>query len=1670
MKKLITLSLVFLNFQILLNAQMVVGRDSLYGNEWIDYAKTYYRLPISSDGIYRLTSAALQSAGIPLSTVAGNQFQMIRLGQEIPIFTTTNGLFGANDFIEFNGRMNRGEIDQFMYPRGKSDMLNPEVSVINDTIFYYLTWSNTPSTKRIATQASNIANAPAKESFFWYNETLLGNEKAIHFDIGQGVQLPEFNMGEGFAFDFSRDRTVTLKPSFIVAGQNATLRLRWVGDRESHQTMVRLNGTQLFEDRSIYNPTLGYTIRDTTINLTANQVTPTMNIQMQGLNDQADYNALAWVTVRYARQFRVENGVRYFEFEMPATATPQYIEFENFNYDGADPFLFDATHNWRMITDLNTANGVTRFLLPPSATTRKLILYSRSAVKTPALRRANFVDLRKDGGDYIFISHQRFLNDGSGRNVVQEYADYRKSPEGGSYKPILVDIEQLYDQFAYGIANHPLSIRNFAFYIKKHWSNPRHILLIGKSREYHVARSGAYFFKDIVVPTMGYPGCDMMFVMTEHNHVPIMSVGRLPTRTPEEVRLYLQKVKDFEAELKNAPQTIAHRDWTKQIMHLSSGGQEGPAIKDYMLNFERIAENSKMGANVTTFYKTNLDPVQTALNDRIFALFKSGVVLTTFYGHSAATSLDFDINNPDVLTNKTKYPLFLALGCSAANCHQGETNNVGEIMILYKDKGLSVFTGTTGTSFLNALNQYASEFYRKFSNTHYGQTLGDITKATFAAFDSAAYAQTSLRSVLQEYQIIGDPAMRFSVAPSADYTPDATTVKIEPAIISAQVDSFSVSFEIVNLGTIDNDSINILIRQQLPNGKMVDILKRRIPTPQYREKFSWFVPMPKEGTAGQNRLHISVDADNEIVELPAAAEMNNDLLLSTGEKGVPFLVLDNNVKPTYPTEFAIVGKKPITLKASTADPLAKEQNYIIELDTTALFNSPLRQRQTIKQKGGVLKWQPTTDWKNNTVYYWRTSVDSVGRNGYAWETSSFLYLEGVSDGWNQSHYFQYTKNQFETAILNSSSRKIDFINDEVSVDVRYLPEDPYTTRPRFFINNNQWGINPGFPQSGVRIVVFDSVATNRWTRNTHLTNYGLPGTGAHVFRLDDASELTGRKGLIDFINQIPTNNYFFLFTILQDPNANIQADKWGADSVSFGTNLYRVLEQQGAKIVRNLNTPNGLRHYAAAFKKDKGLLAEKIGGFEEGAPISFNMTHRWYKGTETSRIIGPAKEWQNLEVNFNEENTMPPSDSLFFRVIGINSSTQAETVLLPSVKATNTSLRDIDAKKYPFLKLQFFIYDSLRRTAPQLNHWRVYYKGYPDLAVNPNLVYSFSNDTLQQGENLSLNVAIENISDIDADSVLVKWSIRDEANKEVNSLTKYAPLSKNGNFTSSFNKATKDLKGKHQLLLEVNPDLAQPELHTFNNFLQTKFSVETDKRNPLLNVTFDGIKIMNNDIVSPKPYIIVELRDENKYLALADTGLFKLFIQPPSPAARRPIYFNDPAVKFNPATSTANGQNKASIEYRPIFKTDGTYQLIVSGRDVAGNTSGDMDYSVAFQIITKSAISNVLNYPNPFSTKTQFVYTLTGETPPSYFKIQIMSVSGKVVREITQDEIGALRIGTHRTEYSWDGTDEYGNKLANGVYLYRIIAKGTDGKAFENYDNGTADYFKKGIGKLVIMR
>lgn len=80
-----------------------------------------------------------------------------------------------------------------------------------------------------------------------------------------------------------------------------------------------------------------------------------------------------------------------------------------------------------------------------------------------------------------------------------------------------------------------------------------------------------------------------------------------------------------------------------------------------------------------------------------------------------------------------------------------------------------------------------------------------------------------------------------------------------------------------------------------------------------------------------------------------------------------------------------------------------------------------------------------------------------------------------------------------------------------------------------------------------------------------------------------------------------------------------------------------------------------------------------------------------------------------------------------------------------------------------------------------------------------------------------------------------------------------------------------------------------------------------------------------------------------------------------------------------------------------------------------------------------------------------------------------MTVTGRIIKEILKPELGPIHIGNNITEYVWNGTDKFGDPVANGLYLYRIVAK-LNGKELDKYNTGTDQYFKADFGKMYLAR
>lgn len=1680
-----------LHFSTTLPAQMWNGVDSLFGNEWIDYQKTYYKVQVAKDGIYRIPAAALSAQGIPTSSIEAGQYQLYYLGEEIPIYTNTNSTLSNGDYIEFYGQKNRSQLDQYLFKNPEQEMLNPRYSLFNDSSAYFLTWKNSNGL-RVEEIENDFNNLPAVETSFKYEQEKLYTARAIKNTDGRGNFDSNFIYAEGFAQNLQNEQVLTLSPDYLLANNQVEVNLQLTTDQGEHNLEIQLNNEPVINETMFGHQLKRYNFNTSFVGTDDPQV----DFKILGLVNEFDRHALSIVTMTYDRLFDFSNEQESI-FTIGA-GERKYLEITNFNHGGSIPTLYDVTNHLRIPVQLD--NGVVKAVLPASNIERQLVLTSANNVSSlNSLKEVNFIDYSTADIEFLIISHPRLYDDGQGVNYVQQYVDYRSSEAGGNYRTLAVDIQQLYDQYAYGINRHNISVKNFANHVNRHWQDWRFALFLGKGREYNLIRTPEDLALDVhksfYVPTYGKPGSDIIAFSSNNSDIPFVGVGRIPAANPDEIRIYLDKVKTFEDNYQNNGQTIEERGWMKRILHLGGGATPGEqsSIKNSLEHFGNIIVNNKFGAEVEGFYKTSADAIQDIESSSLTEIINNGVSMLTFFGHSNSNSFDFSLDNPANYDNIGKYPIVSSYGCYSGQIHK-DSRSIGEDFTFVEERGSIGFYASVSQAYISDLRAFGNSFYRLLADEMYGQPIGLIHKRTIEELQTLSGVK--MQDLLQQNTFEGDPAIRINPQPGVDYIPDTKSVTIEPSLININVtDSIQVNFDIVNIGFNQPATINLLIEQELPDGSRTTLKTDRVTVTQYRHSYEYLLPVLDTESVGLNKLHITVDNDNEVDELPdPAAENNNSLKNSIGGLGLDFLVFSNDARPIYPVKFGIVSKDNVTLKASTSNNLAPLQGYVFEIDTTGAFNSSVKQRFEIDQVGGVLNWQPSINYQDSTVYYWRVSPDSTAQYGYLWQNSSFLYIDEAGDGWNQSHYHQLQEAEYERIDL-VEDRNFDFGKTEIIYQARNgFGNSIGASRVAGILQNNNNVYEAQGYFNGVHVIVFDRNTGKVWP-NTPTDQTGFLSNGATPFVFGqygsqlnpltdepilgfpyETTTLENRKVLMDFlVNDIPEDSYVAVLTS-QSGRIGYFADRWAADSLSLGYNLFSILEAQGATKARELakvelsNTP-----YVFIYRKgnptytDIEILGEIVIGEQFFVEFPIEGTAR--DGSITTPPIGPASNWSSLEW---QDSDVEENDNAMLNIYGIDQNEQRQ-LIKRDLQVNFTTLNSIDAQQYPYLQLEYVVEDTIDRTPSQLDFWRVNYDGVPEAALNTAIAFEFPKDSLAQGEALQFSIAAENVSDYNMDSLLVKYTIKDVNNNEINVTERVKPLLSNESLTLDFNYDTKDLRGLNSLRVAINPDNDQPEQFFQNNIASKNFFVEVDNRNPTLDVTFDGVRIMNGDVVSPDPKITILLDDENKFLRLTDTSLFTLSLLYPSEAAPREMSFerNADIIRFFPAS--ANSNNRATVELEPVFTENGTYTLIVQAKDASGNTSGKLDYRVEFEVVLENTISNVLNYPNPFSTSTHFVYTLTGHVP-DYFKIQIMTVSGQIVREITQDELGNLQVGTHQTDYAWDGTDEYGDRLANGVYLYRVITKDLDGANdtigvnYEKRNTGTDSYFKNGIGKMVLLR
>ena len=143
-----------------------------------------------------------------------------------------------------------------------------------------------------------------------------------------------------------------------------------------------------------------------------------------------------------------------------------------------------------------------------------------------------------------------------------------------------------------------------------------------------------------------------------------------------------------------------------------------------------------------------------------------------------------------------------------------------------------------------------------------------------------------------------------------------------------------------------------------------------------------------------------------------------------------------------------------------------------------------------------------------------------------------------------------------------------------------------------------------------------------------------------------------------------------------------------------------------------------------------------------------------------------------------------------------------------------------------------------------------------------------------------------------------------------------------------------------------------------------------------------------------------------------------------------------------------NDYTRGEVHYPTYNLADGKHTLSVKAWDSYNNSAEDYtEFIVASS--ADMALSHVLNYPNPFTTQTEFMFETNKPGLPMHVKVQVFTVSGVLIKTLQTDLIPE---GFRVDGLYWDGTDDFGDKIGKGVYIYKVSAESDDGSSAHEFE------------------
>ncbi len=718
------------------------------------------RLFVKEEGLYAVTYAELEQAGVLPASISSHNLRLYLNGQDVAVRVVdsnnvddVDGIFETGDRLLFYGQgVNEKYTDANVYwlHYGASGALHMRS---RSQVTGGVAVDSYQATSRFEENINYVSSAPKKPGYnHWYGRLLT----VAGANGSNSWQLP-------------------LAASVLASGNHtATIQAAMVSRTNgTHHARLHVNGTYVGDgqwsdaDYKTFSIDFDQAVLKTGSN--------TIRVEIvNDLNGQAvSVVYLDWVQLIYQRQTNAV-GDRLI-FDSPGAGA---WRFSTSGFSSGEMEAYDVTNPFQVVhipdaSGTSAARGGVAFSSTESAVHRYLVQRTAQRRQVASIEQADTANLLATNKriNYIIIAHPDFLDS------IQRLADYRAS-QGLSVE--VVDVQHVYDVFNYGRTS-PQAIRDFLTHTFWNWQSS-YVLLVGDGtfdpRTYRGDSAPTFIppYLAMVDPDLGETAADNLYVAFVGNDpMPDMYLGRLPAESAADVTAMVDKIIDYES----AP---ADSGWNRNVLFVSDdlkGG--GGAFYNYS---NAIADGTSAYNGVMVkllpdaYQKEKLYlPFDCATGDvcreGLVSQINSGTLLISYVGHGAkqywAEENILNLAAISQLDNEF-YPIMLPMTCLEGYYHEAEKGrmSLAEALVRKSNGGAIASWSSSGLGLASGHDYlergfFISVFYNELTEMGVATNQGKLYLSTYAP--TGKYDD-----LMHTFTLLGDPALHVRTLDSVPAT------------------------------------------------------------------------------------------------------------------------------------------------------------------------------------------------------------------------------------------------------------------------------------------------------------------------------------------------------------------------------------------------------------------------------------------------------------------------------------------------------------------------------------------------------------------------------------------------------------------------------------------------------------------------------------------------------------------------------------------------------------------------------------------------------------------------------------------------------------------------------------------------------------------------------------